>query len=39
MLADNGFSVMVCGLLICGGVAAAEQEDIPDMEFLEYLGM
>lgn len=39
MLADHGFSVMVCGLLLCGGIAAAEEEDIPDMEFLEYLGM
>lgn len=39
MLADHGFSMMVCGLLICGGVAAAEQEESPEMEFLEYLGM
>ena len=39
MLADHGFSMMVCGLLICGGVAAAEEQDVPDMEFLEYLGM
>lgn len=38
MLADRGFSMMVCGLLICGA-AAAEEEGIPDMEFLEYLGM
>ncbi len=39
MLADRGFSMMVIGLLICGGVEAAEEEDVPDMEFLEYLGM
>ncbi len=38
MLADRGFSVMVCGLLVCGGIAAAEEEDVPDMDFLEYLG-
>jgi len=39
MLADHGLSVMVCGLLVLGGVAAAEEEDVPDLEFLEYLGM
>lgn len=39
MLADRGFGMMVCSLLICGGVAAAEEEDVPDMAFLEYLGM
>jgi len=38
-LAEHGFGVMVCGLLLCGGIAAAEEEDVPDMEFLEYLGM
>jgi len=38
-LADHGLSVMVCGLLLCGGIAVAEEEDEPDMEFLEYLGM
>ncbi len=39
MLADRGIGMVVCGLLLCGGVAAAEEEDVPDMEFLEYLGM
>ncbi len=39
MLADRGFGMMVCGVLICGGVAAAEEDEAPDMEFLEYLGM
>lgn len=39
MLADHGFSAMLCGLLLCGGVAAAEDEDLPDTDFLEYLGM
>ena len=39
MLADRGFSMMVFGLLICAGLAVAEEEDVPDMEFLEYLGM
>lgn len=38
MLADRTFGAMVCGLLLCGGVYAAE-EDMPDLEFLEYLGM
>lgn len=39
MLADHGFSMMVCGLLMCGGIAAAEEQDVPELEFLEYLGM
>lgn len=39
MLADRTFGAMVCGLLLCGGVYAAEEEDAPDIEFLEYLGM
>lgn len=38
MLADRTFGAMVCGLLLCGGAYAAE-EDVPDIEFLEYLGM
>ena len=37
MLADHALHAMVVGLLLCGGVAAAEEE--PDLEFLEYLGM
>ena len=39
MLADRGLGMVVCGLLVCSGVAAAEEEDVPDMDFLEYLGM
>ena len=26
------------GLLGCSGIALADDEDVPDMEFLEYLG-
>lgn len=39
MLADRGISMVVFGLLTFGGAAAAEEQDVPDMEFLEYLGM
>ncbi len=38
MLADCQIGAMVCGLLLCGGAAAAE-DTVPDVEFLEYLGM
>tara|TARA_B110000438_G_scaffold295007_1_gene337306 strand:+ start:209 stop:466 length:258 start_codon:yes stop_codon:yes gene_type:complete len=30
--------VLLCGLFGCGGVALADEEEIPDLEFLEYLG-
>ncbi len=39
MLAERGISMVVFGLLTFAGVAAAEEQDVPDMEFLEYLGM
>ena len=35
MSADK--AIMVCGLLLCSGWAAAE--DRPELDFLEYLGM
>jgi len=30
--------VVLCGLLACNGGVAADDEVMPDMEFLEYLG-
>ena len=40
MSAERTLSAMVCGLALCSGVAlAANEEDVPDLEFLEYLGM
>jgi len=38
MLVDRQIGAMVCGLLLCGAAAAAEDTE-PDIEFLEYLGM
>ena len=29
---------LLCGLFGCAGVALADEEEIPDLEFLEYLG-
>ena len=29
---------VVWGLMTCGGVAQADEEEAPDLEFLEYLG-
>jgi len=29
---------VLCGLFACNGVVAADDEVMPDMEFLEYLG-
>jgi hypothetical protein len=32
--------LLLCGIALCGSAAAiAEEEEVPDMEFLEYLGM
>ena len=39
MSADKVVRTMVCGLLLCGGTVAAEEQEHPDLEFLEYLGM
>lgn len=40
MLADRSIGAVVCGLLLCGvGVVCAEEQEVPDVEFLEYLGM
>ena len=38
MLADRSLGAMVCGLLLCGAGYAAE-DDVPELDFLEYLGM
>lgn len=40
MLADRRLNVVFIGLALCGGEALfAEEEEVPDIEFLEYLGM
>ena len=44
MLADNRQAdralrfAILCGLLGCAGLVAADDEEMPDIEFLEYLG-
>ena len=40
MLVDRPLGAMICGLLLCGngGITAAEEEP-PEIDFLEYLGM
>ena len=40
MSADRTLGALVCGLAVCSsGVALAADEDVPDPDFLEYLGM
>ena len=40
MSADRTLGAMLCGLALCSNVAvAADEEEVPDVEFLEYLGM
>jgi hypothetical protein len=39
MSADRCLGAMVCGLMLCGGLAFAADKEVPDVEFLEYLGM
>ncbi len=40
MLADRPLGAMVCGLLLCGsGAGYAAEEEVPELDFLEYLGM
>ncbi len=31
-------AAILCGLLSCGGLALADEAEVPDLEFLEYLG-
>ncbi|MCP4332498.1 MAG: hypothetical protein GY785_07555 [Gammaproteobacteria bacterium] len=39
MSADRTLGAMLCGLVLCGGLVFAAEEEVPDVEFLEYLGM
>ena len=39
MLADRALRAMACGLLLLSGAFAAGEQEEPDLEFLEYLGM
>jgi hypothetical protein len=40
MSADHAFGAVVFGLMLCGsGAGYAAEDDAPDIEFLEYLGM
>jgi len=40
MLADRSLHAALIGLVLCGGeFVLAEEEEVPDSEFLEYLGM
>ena len=39
-LVNSGLQTLLCGIALCGTAsAAAEEEEVPDMEFLEYLGL
>ena len=38
MLVDRQLGAIVCGLLLCSGATATE-DDVPEVELLEYLGM
>jgi len=40
MSADRTLRAMVFGLLLCGNAAiAADEDEVPEVAFLEYLGM
>jgi len=40
MSAEHTALAVLCGLVLCGGASVlADDEEVPDMEFLEYLGM
>lgn len=40
MSAERSFGAIVCGFAVCSGaVALAADDEPPDTEFLEYLGM
>jgi len=40
MLADSHIGAAICGLLLCtSATVQAADEELPDIEFLEYLGM
>ena len=40
MSAKRTLEALMCGILLGGsGLACADEESVPEMEFLEYLGM
>lgn len=40
MSVDRTLRAMVCGVLLCNsGLVSAAEEEVPDLELLEYLGM
>ncbi|MBT8088589.1 MAG: hypothetical protein KJO01_00105 [Gammaproteobacteria bacterium] len=40
MSAKRTLEALTCGILLgSGGLVCADEKDMPDMEFLEYLGM
>jgi hypothetical protein len=39
-LVKSGLQTLLCGVALCGSASGvAEDEAVPDMEFLEYLGL
>jgi len=38
MSADQVFRSVVYGVLLCGGLGYAEEQEAPELDFLEYLG-
>ena len=41
-MANGGLQTLLCGIALCtsiGALAEAEDDEVPDSEFLEYLGM
>jgi len=43
-LANSGLQALLCGVALCGPASVAaetdtDDEELPDMEFLEYLGL
>ena len=41
-MANSGLQTLLCGIAICSSVGAigdAEDDEVPDSEFLEYLGL
>jgi len=39
MSADRALRALLCCLLLCGGTLTAGEQEEPDLDFLEYLGM
>jgi len=39
-LVNNGLPTLLCSVALCGSASVvAEDEEVPDTEFLEYLGL